>query len=197
MKKLKYFLKFCFPILLTGCFVNVFFAQSEPKTVTDFFYLLPEKHFAPFEDGNGKKPSLIDFRKSIIKIGDIKNGYLRLESYQWEGWAEVAIFKKKNGKYVVLVVENSCGPVCGSEVTAYSRDNGTWADVTTQVLPKISDANLNAAYKRHRTSSNDEPGLVYELPRIGKTIKVRTDGGQDIIFFELTWNGSKFSLKNQ
>ncbi|MEK7723123.1 MAG: hypothetical protein AAB336_02135 [Acidobacteriota bacterium] len=191
-------LKFCLIILTILFFQLLISAQNpEPKTVTDFFYLLPEKHFAPFEDGNGKKQNLKDFRKSIIKIADNKNGFLRLESFQWEGWAEVAIFKKTNGKYIVGVIENGCGPVCGSDVFFYSYENKKWSDVTTQVLPKITETQFAEAYKRHKTTEEDETGIIYELPRVGKTIKVRTDGGKNIVFFELTWNGSKFILKNK
>ena len=190
-------LKICLTILTILCFQQLISAQtSEPKTVTDFFYLLPESHFAPYYDGEGEKPDLRKYRKSIIKVEDIKNGYLRLEGL-WEGWAEVAIFKKTNGKYIVGAANTECGPVCGSTVLFYSYENKKWSDVTAKVFPEITDAQIKAAYKRHKTNEDDEPGLVYELPRIGKTITVRTDGGKDIVFFELTWNGTKFILKNK
>lgn len=190
-------LKFCLIILTILCFQQLISAQSsEPKTVTDFFYLLPEKHFAPYHDGEGKKPDLKEYRKSIIKIEDIKNGYLRLEGL-WEGWAEVVVFKKTTGKYIVGISEVGCGPICGSEEIFLAYENGKWTDITTQVLPKISETQLKAAYKRHKITEEDEPGLVYELPRVGKTIKVRTDGDKNLVIFELTWNGAKFILKNK
>lgn len=177
--------------------VSLISAQSsEPKTVTDFFYLLPEKYFAPYHDGEGKKADLKEYRQSIIKIEDIKNGYLRLEGL-WEGWAEVVIFKKTNGKYIVGISEVGCGPICGSEETFLAYENSKWSEITAQVLPKISETQLKAAYKRHKITEEDEPGLVYELPRVGKTIKVRTDGDKNLVIFELTWNGAKFILKNK
>lgn len=168
--------------------------KTAPKTVTDFFYLLPEDQFAPPEPQDGaKKQDLRAYRKSIIKIRDDRNGYLRLESSNWEGWSEIAIFKKTDGKYVIGISNVGCGPVCSSANLFFEYENGNWTDVTDAVWP-ITDEHLKAAYARHKITEDDEPGLVYELPRVGRKIQGRTDGDREIVFFELTWNGSKFAL---
>jgi hypothetical protein len=177
--------------------------NSQPKTVTDFFYLLPNKYFTPYDSGEGT-PTLRNYRKSIIKIEDVKNGYLRIEEPITEGWREVAIFKKKDGKYIVGILQIGCGPDCTTEEMDFlSYENGDWQDVTRQVLPKITDAQISAAYKRHKISKDEMGGLVYELPRVGTSIKV--NGGGDygdaafkpIVFFEMNWDGAKFVLKDK
>ena len=103
----------------------VFASAQEPKTVTDFYYLLPkDAYFYPFDGAGGKK-----YRKSIIEIEDVKNGYLRVhESNTVESWSEVAIFKKTNGKYIVGISEVSCQQGCRSEETFLSYENGKWKD---------------------------------------------------------------------
>ncbi|MEP6903715.1 MAG: hypothetical protein ABJA66_18475 [Actinomycetota bacterium] len=174
--------------------------NSPPKTVTDFFLSLPEKYFAPYINGEGATPNLRDYRKSIIKIEDIKNGYLRIEEPTTEGWAEVAIFKKTNGKYIVGISQVGCGPSCSSEETFLSYENGNWQEITAQVLPKITEAQVNAAYKRGKVSKENQSGLlVYELPRTGTTIKVKTgdDDAAEVVLFELNWNGANFVLKSK
>ena len=187
--------------LLTLFFFSLFsFAAAQktaPKTVTDFLYLLPETYFEPYVEEGKPKPDLRAYRKSLIKINDTKNGFLRLEGVAWEGWAEMAIFKKTDGNYVVGISQSGCGPICDSANTFLVYEKGDWRDVTEEVLPTISEAQFDAAYKKHKINEDDDPGIVYELPRLGRTIIVRTDGDRNIELFELTWNGTRFVLKNK
>lgn len=192
------------PVLVVLAFVFSVSAQnnSQPKTVTDFYYLLPEKYFPQSDFDGSNKLSLRDYRKSIIKIEDPKNGYLRLEGTWIEGWAEVAVFKKTNGKYIVGISIVGCGPGCSNEEMAFlSYENGQWQEITGEVLPKITDAQIEAAFARHKVAEDDRGGLAYELPRLGTTIKVKLIGPEaavkDKVFFELNWNGTKFVLKNK
>ncbi len=185
-------------IVLTFAFAVA--AQSSlPKTVTDFFYLLPEKFFAPSEFTPGK-PTLRAYRKSAIKTEDVKNGFLKIEEPFAEGWAEVAIFKKTNGKYIVGISQTGCGPNCLSEARFLSYENGKWQEITNEVLPEITDAQVSAAYQRGKVSKENQSGLlVYELPRTGTTIKIKTgdDDAPEVVLLQLEWNGENFVVKSK
>jgi len=173
--------------------------NSSPKTVTDFYYLLPEKFFAPSEYTPGK-PTLRNYRKSAIKTEDVKNGFLEIQEPAVEGWAEVAIFKKTDGKYIVGISQTGCGPSCAGDVIFLSYEKGNWQEITGQVFPEITEAQVNAAYKRNKVGKDNQSGqLVYQLPRTGTTIKVKTgdDDAPEVVLFEFGWNGAKFVLKSK
>lgn len=179
-------------------FVSVAFGQ--PKTVTDFYLALPtdvdeiagmdevsrthfgEGFFYPNER-NRSKSAVLKYRKSLIKIEDIKNGYLRLESNEWEGWVEIALFKKTDGNYLVAFSEVGCGPDCSGDVMFLTYEDGEWTNVTKKVFPAESS-----------------PEGFYELPRYGTTIRLNKgeDCGDDKDCRrqqkadEFKWNGTKF-----
>ena len=71
-------------------------ARSSPRTVMDYYLMLPDK-YVPFAKNEN--------RRSLVKIKDIKNGYLKLEVDGWDGWAEIALFKKTDGSSIVAVQE--------------------------------------------------------------------------------------------
>ena len=111
-------------------------SAQEPKTVTDFYLAMPSGSYDLLPDGEGDsylfrendeikgKAAITKFRKSLIKIEDIKNGYLKLESDLWEGgWMEIVLFKKTDGSYIVAVSQVECGPGCsgGAEFLSYSN----------------------------------------------------------------------------
>ncbi len=137
------------------------------------------------------KPVLIKFRKSLIKIEDIKNSYLKLEG-TWEGWAEIALFKKTDGNYIITQAENSCGLACDGFVKFWTYKTGKWLEITTQVFPKISAATAAKTFNLKKPTSEeaaDENGFsfYYLLPRVGKTLKVECNqctqsGADDLVF---------------
>lgn len=171
--------------------------KTELKTVTDFYMDLPDTYFMPATMIGGIKAVRI-YRESIVKVRDDKNGYLRIESPTAEGYAEVAIFKKSDGKYLVVVAQNGCGPSCSTEqMDVLSYDGGKWNDVKTSVWPEIPGSGLAAAYIRHHVSKENSSGLlVFKMPRIGRTVRVVTgdDDVKEETLFELNWDGSKFRL---
>jgi len=85
-------------ILLTFVLVVSATGQPQPRTVTEFYLALPggiygiqgtqDSEIPGFENDfffyanerNESTPAIRTYRKSLIKIEDIKNGYLRLES---------------------------------------------------------------------------------------------------------------------
>src|SRR5262249_10304995 len=149
-------------------------AQSKPKTATDFYMALPTSFnivknldATPFRDGfffgefyenatTTSKDAMVKHRKSLIQIEDVANGYIKLQPKESEGWAEVALFKKSDGNYLVAISQVECGPSCSGDLMVLSYDRGTWTNVTKQVFG----------------SSPSSADGYFKLPRTGTTIQL-------------------------
>lgn len=160
-----------FRILLLHVLAACAAAQTQPRTVTDFYLALPgsingiqgtqDSEIPGFENDfffysnerNESRASILKYRKSLIKIEDIRNGYLRLESREWKGWVEIALFKKVDGSYLVAISQVGCEPKCTGGVIFATYKTGNWKNVTKQVFPYPSQ----------------QQGY-YQLPRIGTSI---------------------------
>lgn len=149
-------------------------AQSAgPKTVADFFRLVPDRYMAGYD-----KP----FREELVRgehrgaIIDISNGYIYWNASDNPEEFEFAIFRKNNGKYIVAF---SIGydPDFGNPSTFFllSYDRGKWRDVTGTLLPV-----------RHRGVHS------YYLPRHGRTIAVTGESGRRL--YSLRWAHDRFRL---
>ncbi len=171
--------------------------QTQPRTVIEFYLALPggisgiegtqESELPGFENDfffyanerNEAKASILKYRKSFIKIEDNKNGYLRLESNEWKGWAEVALFKKVDGSYVVAISQVTCEQDCTGGVIFATYKGGHWKNVTKQVFPRSSQG-------------------YYRLPRIGTSIvQICGDKSDKTCHFgeelaEFQWTKEKF-----
>ena len=166
--------------------------KANPQTVVDYYLLLPTENLPILES--------VANRRSIIKKQDLKNGYLRLEG-GWEGWAEIALFRKKNREAVIGVAEVGCGPACSGAAQFLTFRNGKWTDVTTKVMPELEDADILAAYNRLKTkdddahSLDDMPYTYWQMPQKGTTLKLllgdeSESSGKTLINF--AWNGERF-----
>lgn len=167
-------------------------ATNNPQTITDYYLLLPNENLPILES--------VRSRRSIIKTEDTKNGFLRLEG-AWEGWAEIALFRKTNKEAVVAVNAVECGPACDGVVQFLTYKNGKWTDATAQMMPELSDEDIIAAYLRINTKDDDAhtledmPSTYWVLPQKGTTIKLvlgdeTASGGKTLMSFN--WNGIKF-----
>jgi hypothetical protein len=167
------------------------FAQ-QPKTVTDFYLALPDDRYShPFGREIKSRAEITKYRKSLITIEDIKNGYLKLENNESEGWSEFALFKKSDGAYLFAVSEIGCGPGCSGELQLLTFKNGKWTDVSERFSPEIP------------TEADLDLESYWKLPRVGKTlIFVNTnesvrDESEKLIYkeFKFEWDGAKFVKK--
>ena len=194
-------------LLMTVILLFAPLAQAQPKTVTDYFLAMPSDVYSTTIEGKKitGKPALTKHRKSLIKIEDSKNGYLKLEG-PWEGWAEIALFKKTDGSYIVAQAENGCGPACSGFVKFWTYKAGKWTNVTKAVFtePTVKAvAQRFNAIKSADDEAADEEGFpfYYNLPREGKIMKVacnecsQSGEGDDTTIFEYEWNGTKFVKK--
>lgn len=191
-------------ILLISTFGFSIFAQ--PKTVTEFYLVMPDDIYV-FSTKMGEKitdkAELIKFRKSLIKIEDIKNGYLKLEG-DWEGWAEIVLFKKTDGSYLIAENLSGCGPACEGTLKFWTYKGGKWTEVTKQIWTEISGTDAIKVFNSHRQdgierAEENDFSFYYLLPRYGKTLKIACnlcsylDG--DFVFMQFDWNGTKFVRK--
>lgn len=167
-------------------------SKENPQTVLDFYLLLSTDNLTILESVNN--------RRSIIKTQDLKNGYLRLEG-SWEGWAEIALFRKTNREAVIAVESVGCGPACYGAAQFLTYKNGKWKDVTADVMPELEDADILAAYNRIKTKDDDAhtlddmPFTYWQLPKKGTTIKLllgdeSASNGKTLLSF--AWNGERF-----
>jgi len=130
-------------------------AGDQPKTVRDFFNLLPEKYFTlegcDRETDKDCKKARAEYLKNFTQVEDIPNGYFKGACDGAQACIEMAIFKRPDGSYLVGVATEF---EMGSNFYFLDYAGGKWEDVSSSVVPEYSKKNW------------------YELPRRGTTMKV-------------------------
>lgn len=163
---------------------------KQPKTVRDFFMLLPEKYFVlegcVRETDKDCQKAKVDYLKTYAEIEDTANGYLKAGCDGGQSCLEMAIFKRPDATYLV-------GVAVSAEMMEdnYFLDykNGGWTDVSAQIIPDFSKRNQ------------------YEIPRRGTTVGVyakkviekgddyeATERGAKL--YDLQWKDGKFQKQN-
>jgi len=180
MKKLK--LIIFLTILLLP--LAVFGQTKQPKTVREFFNLLPQKYFTlegcnPATDKNCNKARR-EYIDSFLEIEDTANGYWKSGCDGAQSCLTMALFKRPNAAYIVaLKIEFESGT--NNYFLEYR--NGKWFDIAAQVIPSFSKNN------------------IYELPRNGTTVGVFAKdknsefGDKGKKLYDLVWKNGKFSVK--
>jgi hypothetical protein len=149
--------------------------SSAPKTVGDYFLLVPERYF-PYD---------LSFRQDLLHgdhrgvVIDVRNGYISWDASDAPDAFEFVIFRKSNGSYVVAY--NDTGddfdqPGDGPGPMLLSYEGGKWRDVTKALLPVALDRKLG-----------------YKLPRNGRSIEVTNEQGRKL--YTLTWAHDRFRLE--
>jgi hypothetical protein len=161
-------------------------AQTKlPRTVRDFFNLLPQKYFTlegcePAKDKNCERARR-DYVKSYLEVEDTKNGYWKSSCDGAQSCLRMALFKRPDASYVVAV--HTLHEMDEQNYFLEYRD-GKWFDISSKIVPEFSAKN------------------IYELPRYGTTIEVfekkfpepeYSERGAKI--YELEWKDGKFSIK--
>jgi len=158
---------------------------GQPRTVRDFFNLLPQKYFLlegcePQKDKNCDKARK-EYVKKYLEIEDTANGFWKSGCDGAQSCLQMALFKRPDTGYIVAVQT-----LDEMEETNYFLEykNGKWFDISAQVIPEFSNKN------------------IYELPRKGTTIEVfkknfpepnYSERGAKI--YDLEWKGGKFTIK--
>ena len=162
---------------------------ASPKTIRDFFMLLPEKYFvlegcAREKDKDCRKAKL-DYLKTFAEIEDTANGYFKGGCDGAQSCLEMAIFKRRDATYLVAVATSA---EMMNDYYFLDYANGKWTDVSAAVVPQFSKKN------------------IYELPRVGTTVKVFakkviekgddyevSDKGEKL--YDLEWKNGRFTMK--
>ena len=146
---------------------------GEPKTVADFFLLVPERYVG----------YPLDFRQELVRgehrgrVIDIKNGYISWDASDNPEEFEFAIFRKNNGKYIVAFSSPGEPELYPSRFFLLTYDHGKWRDVTRTLLPAAFDERLD-----------------YKLPRHGRTIVAFGEWRKR---YTLTWKNDRFHVNRR
>ena len=142
---------------------------SGPRTVLDYYLLLPDKYFEA--GGEHRVKWMLDPRRGAIV--DVKNGYIYAPGDGAQNTLYVCLFRKADASYVVAVKADVEG---STQLDFYEYRGGRFVDVTQSVLPVAVDESLE-----------------YEMPRYGTTIKVKGKGGKSL--YNLVWQRGRFGKK--
>lgn len=179
--------KFLFSALLI-CLLGFGLAASaqtkQPKTVRDFFMLLPAKYFSLdcCIDKNARQGKE-EYLERYLDVEDTANGYMSGGGDGAQDGFAMTLFKRSNGTYLIAFYTYGEGSVEDTSWTVFlDYKNGKWTDVSRAVVP-----NYNARK------------YIYQLPREGTTIGVfeKDETGEDFYkgkkLYDLIWQNDKFS----
>ncbi len=156
--------------------------RTQRKTVADYFLAIPDKYFQLSPSGSSsqaQRQRLLEQAKQGRKdsIYDPNNGYLRLvQGGDTCPTYTVVIFSRPSASPLVAL-GFSCD--AGDQVSILDPDRN-WQTVTTAVLPD------NLAI------TPDLDSLEVELPRFGRTIKVRRESKDRTLVKRYRFNGQRF-----
>lgn len=164
-------------------------AGAQPKSIRDFFMLLPEKYFVlegcVRETDKDCTKAKIDYLRTFTEVEDTANGYLKGGCDGAQSCLEMTIFKRPDSSYLVGVATSA---EMMNEFYFLDYANGKWNDISADVVPQFNKKN------------------IYEFPRQGTTVKVFakkviekgddyevSDKGEKL--YDLEWKNGKFAVK--
>jgi hypothetical protein len=174
-----------FSILLICISASAAGAQTkQPRTVREFFNLLPQKYFMlegcrPEREKNCSEARR-EYIDTFLEIEDTANGYWKSGCDGAQSCLVMALFKRPDGTYIVALKKEF---ESGTDNNFLEYRNGKWFDVAAQVIPSFSKNN------------------IYELPQKGTTVEVfekdkNTEfGDKGKKLYNLVWKNGKFSVK--
>lgn len=159
---------------------------TQPKTIRDFFNLLPQKYFtlegcAPGRDKNCDR-ARAEYLKTYLEVEDIANGYMKGGCDGAQSCFQMALFKRPDGTYIVGLTTSF---ESGEESRFLEYAGGAWRDIGARVVPGYG------------------ADKIYELPRYGTTVGVYENekvAGEEYRqrgrkLYDLLWKGGKFTEK--
>jgi len=147
--------------------------SNRPRTVVDYYFLLPDKYFEANLDQ--RFHWMLDASRGAIV--DIRNGYLYAPGDGAQTDIYTCIFKRSDGSYLVAVNYNDKNGVFETFLDFFIYQRGQLTNVTQSVLP--------VPFSKH---------LFYELPRHGTTIRVTDASGKWL--YDLVWNRRTFKVRH-
>jgi hypothetical protein len=182
-KKTYGFVSICLGIIFL-C-VSVSAQTQQPKTVREFFNLLPQKYFTL--EGCSANPTKSkcdkarrEYIDTFLEVEDTANGYWKSGCDGAQSCLTMALFKRPNGTYIVALKKEF---ESGYDNYFLEYRSGKWFDISAQVIPNFSKNN------------------IYELPQKGTTVEVFAKaknsefGDKGKKLYDLVWKNGKFSVK--
>jgi len=207
-------------VLLLAVFFAVY-NSGYTQNILDFFQMLPDSSVIGLSKKERLKivtlSSSQQKQNGIMKdnsdpellysfdVLDIKNGYLKLIGAM-EGHLEMCYWNLKNGKKLIAIYQEGCGPECNIErFDFYNFDGNIFTVIPKKsVIPDIYDD----FFKTDKTFAINEMGkrdisatLLFELPQKGKDIKAKWGNTESRETYQefakgnrmiLKWNDGKF-----
>lgn len=166
---------------------NTLSQTNQPKTVREFFELLPQKYFTL--EGCSANPTAAncdkarrEYLKTYLEVEDAANGYMKGGCDGAQSCFTMALFKRPNNTYIVGL---TTAFEMGENSYFLEYVNGKWRDIGARVVPEYG------------------VDKIYELPRYGTTIAVYENKkvpGEDFReragkMYDLIWKEGKFTIK--
>jgi hypothetical protein len=198
----------------TTCLALLLFAQPLSVRAADTKSPLLES-FLEITDGafplkNEKDGTTFDreLRRKAVLIDDARNGYLKMSHAGVEALEaplEAGLFKRRQGSPLVGIAYEFGDATTGLKF--FAKEDKTWRDVTADVMPKISDEQLDKRAqervpelaKAKRKLSDCASGTYrWVMPRKGTTLVAEL--ASDCVhgkaaLFELRFDGGRFTLR--
>ena len=145
---------------------------ADPKTVLDYYRLLPDKYFEADEEQ--RVNWMLDKRRGAVV--DLEHGYLHALGDGAQTDIYVRLFDRRGQLPVVAVMYHASDSPDFTYIDFFEyRDGGL---VQESLSPVEIDENL-----------------TYELPRYGNTIQAFTTHGSPV--YDLVWSQTKFELRRR
>lgn len=167
----------CAPLALSA-------QTKQPKTVREFFNLLPQKYFTlegcDIKTDKNCAKARREYIENFLEVEDTANGYWKSGCDGAQSCLTMALFKRADSSYIVaLKIEFEMG----TDNYFLEYKNGKWFDIAARVVPNFSTKN------------------IYELPRRGTTVEVyaKSTAGDNPArgkkIYNLAWKNDGFSVK--
>jgi hypothetical protein len=186
MKKKVLFLVFAFAL-----FGTLSYAQTkEPKTVRDFFNLLPQKYFeigcCGVHDEPDSEKAHTKYLETFLRVEDTANGYLEGGGEAGQGGITMALFKRPNGTYVIGV--STANEMYDHNYFLEYR-NGKWYDISAKIIPQFGK---NKFYSLPRHGTKIEVYSKKVIEKISEDQIIYETGEK---LYDLIWKDGKFTIK--
>jgi hypothetical protein len=133
-----------------------------------------------------------------FEIVDVKNGYLKIIG-GIDGFMEMCYWELSNGKKMLAIYQEGCGPVC--EVVRFDffeTDGKTFKKLNTKTIIPNTGKDFYKTDSKIAEKKMSEEDLIattlYRLPRTGKNIMVSWGNEGDIDAYKKYGKGNKMAL---
>jgi|SRR5829696_2460792 len=179
--------------LLTGSSPAQVPDDRRPKSILDYYFLLPHKYLSYLTADSRS------VREAAIQIKDLDGGFLKSGLATDEVSTALALFKKSDGSDLIAVENRSCPAACSSSLNLFLYTNDQWSEVTHDLLPAIDGSKIQALLQRQYMSRPNEPirqsQLIYNLRKHGESIEVN-EHWSGMVLGEFEWANDAFIFKS-